>query len=128
MDAAMSSYFQRVDAGLYAGHLSLELNLLSRDAARALTADLHGHPVVALLDGLVLASPAGLNPLSGSLNAGERLVVPLANAPAAVVEQDDRARPERRDAHAGLASVATIGRCHETGALLVPCQDQANLR
>ena len=61
MDAATSSYFQRVDAGLYAGHPALELNLLSRDAARALTADLHGHPVVALLDGLVLDDPGTSN-------------------------------------------------------------------
>jgi hypothetical protein len=35
------------------------------------------------LSGLVLASPAGLNPLSGSLAAGERRAVPLANVPAA---------------------------------------------
>ena len=38
-----------------------------------------------------------------------------------------RARPERRQADAGLAGVAAVGRRHEAGALLVAGQDQPDL-
>jgi len=39
-----------------------------------------------------------------------------------------RARPQRRQAHAGLAGVTAIGRGHEAGALLVPGQHQLDFR
>lgn len=54
MDHATSMYFQRVDTGHYAGHDALELNLLHSEAAQTITADFRGHPLVTLLNGLVL--------------------------------------------------------------------------
>ncbi len=43
-------------------------------------------------------------------------------------DQVGGAGPQGRQAHAGLAGMAPIGRRHESGALLVPGQDQPDLR
>ena len=55
--ADIEAYFAKVETGVYSGLLRLELNLLDRTAAESLTAEFSFHPLVRVLEGLVLDDP-----------------------------------------------------------------------
>ena len=57
VDTDIEAYFARVATGAYSGLLRHDLNLLDRRAADALTGKFSFHPLVRVLDGLVLDDP-----------------------------------------------------------------------
>ena len=57
LESDIEAYFAKVSTGAYSGLDELELNLLERTAAQSLTEDFSFHPLVRLLDGLLLDDP-----------------------------------------------------------------------